>query len=102
VDLDRTTTAVDLAVQHAPNPAHGAGSSEAARLVRDLLAPVLGIGLDGPVIDVVDIGANPIDGDPPTAGCSTRGSADPAEPTPAGDASAMTRTVGIFGYLYPG
>jgi hypothetical protein len=27
---------------------------------------------------------------------------DPAEPTPAGDASAMTRTVGIFGYLYPG
>jgi hypothetical protein len=65
VDFDRTTTAVDLAVQLAPNPAHGAGSSEAARQVRDLLAPVLGIGLDGPVIDVVDIGANPIDGDPP-------------------------------------
>jgi len=65
VDLDRNSTAVDLAVQHAPNPAHGAGSSETARLVQNLLAPVLGIGLDGPVIDVVDIGANPIDGDPP-------------------------------------
>jgi hypothetical protein len=27
---------------------------------------------------------------------------DPAGPTPAGGPSAMTRTVGIFGYLYPG
>ena len=52
-------------MQHAANPAHGAGSSETARLVQNLLAPALGIGLDGPVIDVVDIGANPIDGDPP-------------------------------------
>ena len=65
VELDRNTTAVDLAVQHAPNPADGADSSQAVRQLRDLLAPVLGTGFGGPAIDVVDIGANPIDGDPP-------------------------------------
>lgn len=65
VDLDRGTSAVDLAVEHAVNPAHRADSSVAARRLKDMLAPALGTGLDGPAIDVVDIGANPIDGDPP-------------------------------------
>ena len=60
----------DGAVRHAANPATGAaGAAEMARDVRDLLASALGqeyarAGAEPPV-EVVDIGANPIDGDPP-------------------------------------
>jgi FkbM family methyltransferase len=57
-------------VDHAPNLSPGARGTEVARQVRDLLSPALGQdvagGRDtGPPVDVVDIGANPIDGDPP-------------------------------------
>ena len=60
----------DRAVRHAANPAtDAAGAAEMARDVRDLLASALGqeyarAGAEPPV-EVVDIGANPIDGDPP-------------------------------------
>jgi FkbM family methyltransferase len=60
----------DRAVRHAANPAtDAAGAAEMARDVRDLLTSALGqeyarVGAEPPV-DVVDIGANPIDGDPP-------------------------------------
>src|SRR6476659_6073007 len=67
-----TTTSVDRALRHAPNPAtEKAGAAEFARNLRDLLAPALTRALtavdesgDRPPLDVVDIGANPIDGDP--------------------------------------
>jgi FkbM family methyltransferase len=57
-------------VDHAPNLAPGELGTQVARQVRDLLSPALGDepagGRDtGPPVDVVDIGANPIDGDPP-------------------------------------
>lgn len=57
----------DLAVTHAPNPAVGSADDERCALaVRDLLTPALGDHTDEePPVDVVDIGANPIDGDPP-------------------------------------
>ena len=64
VDFDRNT-AVDLAMQHAANPARGADGPESARQLRDLLGPALDGEVNGAAIDVVDIGANPIDGDPP-------------------------------------
>ncbi len=68
-----TATSVDRALRHAPNPAtEKAGAAEFARNLRDLLAPALTRALtavdesgDRPPLDVVDIGANPIDGDPP-------------------------------------
>jgi FkbM family methyltransferase len=63
---------VDRAVDHSPNPATGAHGMDLARRVRHLLTPALARGgtaaddvTDRPPVDVVDIGANPIDGDPP-------------------------------------
>jgi len=64
---------VDGALSHAANPAtDNAGAAELARQVLDLLAPALDGDITAtdpsdrrPPIDVVDIGANPIDGDPP-------------------------------------
>jgi FkbM family methyltransferase len=64
---------LDRALAHATNPAAGAGgAAEIARMVRDVLAPALvdeftnaDEPADRPPLDVVDIGANPIDGDPP-------------------------------------
>jgi FkbM family methyltransferase len=62
---------VDGALSHAANPATDtAGAAALARQVHDLLAPALDGELTtdrsgGPPVEVVDIGANPIDGDPP-------------------------------------
>jgi FkbM family methyltransferase len=62
----------DRALLHATNPAAGAGgAAEIARNVRDVLAPALtdefatADDAARPPLDVVDIGANPIDGDAP-------------------------------------
>ncbi|MEP6561064.1 MAG: FkbM family methyltransferase [Nakamurella sp.] len=58
------TDSADLAVSHAANAAVSADLAvELARKVGSLLARALLV--DGPPVDVVDIGANPIDGDPP-------------------------------------
>jgi FkbM family methyltransferase len=63
----RGRATADLALTLAPNPVLDAGGDPvAARQVRDLLAPALGDEPGGgPSVDVLDIGANPIDGDPP-------------------------------------
>jgi FkbM family methyltransferase len=57
----------DLALSRAPNFAtRAAGALRIARDVRNLLGPALADRhASGPPVDVVDVGANPIDGDPP-------------------------------------
>ena len=52
------TRALNAAVGAEPDP-------RIARAVRDLLTPALTGPADRPAVEVVDIGANPIDGDPP-------------------------------------
>ena len=62
----RSRASADLALTLAANPTLDAGGDPVvARQVRDLLAPAMDAPGDGPSIDVLDIGANPIDGDPP-------------------------------------
>jgi len=58
---------VDLAVSHAPNPAAGyADAMGVAQQLADLVRPAFTDPTPGvPQVDVVDVGANPIDGDPP-------------------------------------
>jgi len=60
------TESAELSVIHTANPAVGAPrGAEIAQQVGALLAPALGSTTEGRSVDVVDIGANPIDGDPP-------------------------------------
>ncbi|MET0865306.1 MAG: FkbM family methyltransferase [Nakamurella sp.] len=94
------TEPADRALNHAANPAAGASSSaELARAVGALLAPA--IDSAGRQVDVVDIGANPIDGDPPyrlllDAGlCRVTG----FEPQPAALATLLTQAGTAERYL---
>ena len=58
--------AADLAVTHAVNAARSVNGTGSAMTLSELLAPALAVGgKAGPPVEVVDIGANPIDGDPP-------------------------------------
>jgi len=60
------TQSADLSVVHAANAAVGAArGAETAQRVGALLAPALAGSAEPSSVDVVDIGANPIDGDPP-------------------------------------
>jgi FkbM family methyltransferase len=64
--VDRVRESADLAVVHAANAATGADrAAQFAQRVGALLAPALAEGSVEKPVDVVDIGANPIDGDPP-------------------------------------
>jgi FkbM family methyltransferase len=57
---------VDLSVIHAVNAAVGADrAAHFAQQVGALLAPALAVAAAERPVDVVDVGANPIDGDPP-------------------------------------
>lgn len=61
------TELADLSLSAVSNPAVVDGpDAETASAVRDVLAPAMGdSSATRPPVDVVDIGANPIDGDPP-------------------------------------